>query len=155
MKVTICAVGRLRGGPERSLVDDYLTRFDRTGRGLGLGPASVIEVEAKKGGQAEEALLLDRAIPVGAVRVMLDERGRTIPSPDFARKLGDWRDAGRPCIALVIGGADGLTADLRATADFTLSLGAMVWPHMLVRVMLAEQLYRAASILSGSPYHRA
>ena len=155
MKVHICAVGRLRAGPERALLDDYLTRFDKTGRALGLGPVSVHEVEDKKGGgMAAEAALLDRAIPKGAVLVVMDERGRVIPSPEFAGKLGAWRDEGRGDVAFVIGGADGVDPSLRAKADFKLSFGAMVWPHMLVRVMLSEQLYRAASILAGSPYHR-
>ena len=84
----------------------------------------------------------------------LDERGRVLSSPDFAKKLGGWRDAGRQDLALIIGGADGIDPNLRAEADFSLSFGSMVWPHMLVRVMLAEQLYRAATILSGGPYHR-
>jgi 23S rRNA (pseudouridine1915-N3)-methyltransferase len=155
MKVTVVAVGRLRGGPERELVDDYLARFGRTGRALGLGPAQIIEVEDKKGGgMAAEAALLDKAVPAGAVLCVMDERGREMPSPDFAAQLGRWRDAGRD-LALVIGGADGLDPALRARADFALSFGPMVWPHMLVRVMLAEQLYRAASILAGTPYHRA
>jgi len=155
MKVHICAVGRLRAGPERALLDDYLTRFDKTGRALGLGPVSVHEVEDKKGGgMAAEAALLDRAIPKGAVLVVMDERGRVIPSPEFAGKLGAWRDEGRGDVAFVIGGADGVDPSLRAKADFKLSFGAMVWPHMLARVMLSEQLYRATSILAGSPYHR-
>jgi len=155
MKVHICAVGRLRTGPERALLDDYLTRFDKTGRALGLGPVSVHEVEDKKGGgMAAEAALLERVIPKGAVLVVMDERGRMIPSPDFADKLGAWRDEGRGDVAFVIGGADGVDPALRAKADFKLSFGAMVWPHMLARVMLSEQLYRAASILAGSPYHR-
>jgi 23S rRNA (pseudouridine1915-N3)-methyltransferase len=155
MKVTLCVVGRLRAGPERDLIDDYLTRFDRTGRALGLGPASVVEVEDRKGGgRAAEADLLRRALPRGAVVCALDERGKVMSSPDFAGQLGDWRDAGRSDVAFVIGGADGLSKDLRAQADARLSFGAMVWPHMLARVMLAEQLYRAASILAGAPYHR-
>jgi 23S rRNA (pseudouridine1915-N3)-methyltransferase len=155
MKVHICAVGRLRTGPERALIDDYLTRFDKTGRALGLGPVSVHEVEDKKGGgMAAEAALLERIIPKGAVLVVMDERGRVIPSPDFADKLSAWRDEGRGDLAFVIGGADGVDPALRAKADFKLSFGAMVWPHMLARVMLSEQLYRAASILAGSPYHR-
>ncbi len=155
MKVTICAVGRLRGGPERALIDDYLTRFDKTGRSLGFGPAQIVEVEDKKGGgMAAEAVLLERAVPNGAVLCILDERGRVEPSPDFAQRLGRWRDDGRD-LAFVIGGADGIDPTLRSRADYALSFGAMVWPHMLVRVMLAEQLYRAASILSGGPYHRA
>jgi 23S rRNA (pseudouridine1915-N3)-methyltransferase len=148
-------MGRLRAGPEKTLVDDYLTRFDRTGRGLGLGPARVFEMEDKKnGGMAAEAVLLRRAIPQGAVICVLDERGKVETSPAFAERLGTWRDAGRGDLAFVIGGADGIDPSLRAEADHALSFGKMVWPHMLVRVMLAEQLYRAAAILSGGPYHR-
>lgn len=155
MRISIVAVGRLRAGPEKTLLDDYLTRFDRTGRALGLGPAQVIEVEDKKNaGMAAEAALLRKALPKGAVLCTLDERGRVMSSPDFAKKLGDWRDAGRQDLAFVIGGADGIDPVLRTEADFSISFGSMVWPHMLVRVMLAEQLYRAATILSGGPYHR-
>jgi 23S rRNA (pseudouridine1915-N3)-methyltransferase len=156
MRLHICAVGRLRASPEKDLIDDYLTRFDRTGRALGLGPASVIEVEDKKNaGMAAEAALLRKALPKGAVLCTLDERGKVMSSPDFASRLADWRDTGRQDLALVIGGADGIDPKLRAEADFSLSFGKMVWPHMLVRVMLAEQLYRAATILAGGPYHRS
>ena len=156
MRVHVIAVGRLRAGPEKDLVDDYLNRFDRTGRALGLGPARVIEVEERRGaGMAGEAQLLRRSVPAGAVLVALDERGRVESSPDFANRLASWRDQGRGDLAVMIGGADGIDPALRDEADFGLSLGKMVWPHMLVRVMLAEQLYRAASILAGSPYHRA
>lgn len=152
----LCAVGRLRAGPERDLIADYVQRFDRTGRALSLGPFSEHEVEDKKNaGMAAEAELLARAVPAGAVLVTLDERGRVISSPEFAAQLARWRDAGRQDVAFVIGGADGIDPALRAKADFSISFGAMVWPHMLVRVMLAEQLYRAATILSGGPYHRA
>ena len=155
MRVQICAVGRLRQGPERDLYDDYLTRFDSTGRALALGHAQMIEVEDKKGGgMAAEAALLRRAVPDGALICSLDERGRVMSSPQFADMLGGWRDQGRQDVAFVIGGADGIDPALRADADASLSFGAMVWPHMLVRVMLAEQLYRAASILSGGTYHR-
>jgi len=156
MRVHICAVGRLRAGPERDLVDDYLARFDKTARAMHLGPAREHEVEDKRGsGMAAEAALLERAIPGGALLMTLDERGRTLSSPQFAGKLEQWRDEGRRDLALVIGGADGMAPELRKRADFSLSFGAMVWPHMLVRVMVAEQLYRAATILSGGPYHRA
>ncbi len=151
----LCVVGRLRAGPEKTLIDDYLTRFDRTGRALGLGPARVVEVEDRKGGgMAAEATLLEKAIPDGAVLAVLDERGKVMTSPKFADTLGRFRDDGRSDIAFVIGGADGIDPALRAKADMALSLGQMVWPHMLARVMLSEQLYRAASILAGSPYHR-
>lgn len=155
MRIRICAVGRLRSGPEKSLIDDYLKRFDRTGRALGLGPAEIIEVDDRKNaGMAAEAALLRRALPAGSVICTLDERGKVITSPAFADQLAGWRDQGRGDLALIIGGADGIDSALRAEADFSLSFGKMVWPHMLVRVMLAEQLYRAATILAGSPYHR-
>ena len=155
MKVHICAVGRLRAGPEKTLIDDYLSRFDKTGRGLSLGPVSVLEVDDRKsGGMAAQAPMLRRAIPQGAVICALDERGVVETSPKFATRMAGWRDAGTRDLAFVIGGADGIDKDLRREADHLLSFGAMVWPHMMVRVMLAEQLYRAASILSGGPYHR-
>ena len=155
MKIHLCAVGRLRAGPERMLVDDYLDRFGKTGRALGLGPATEHEVEGKKNlGMKAEAELLVRVVPAGAALVVLDERGRMLNSPEFAGVLAGWRDGGRQDVALVIGGADGIDPGLRATADLAISFGAMVWPHMLVRVLLAEQLYRAATILAGLPYHR-
>ncbi len=155
MRLHLCAVGRLRAGPERDLIDDYVQRFDRTGRPLGLGPLTEHEVEDKRGGgMAAEGDLLARAVPQGAVLAVLDERGRVLSSPDFAAQLAKWRDGGRQDVAFVIGGADGIDAALRDRADFALSFGKMVWPHMLVRVMLAEQLYRAATILGGGPYHR-
>lgn len=156
MRVHIVAVGRLRAGPERDLIDDYLKRFDRTGRALALGPANVIEVEDKKNaGMAAEAALIEKAIPNGALVCIMDERGKLMTSPNFADTVANWRDTGRQDVAFVIGGADGIDPAFRAKADAALSFGKMVWPHMLVRVMLTEQLYRAASILSGSPYHRA
>lgn len=156
MKVHICAVGKLRASPEKTLIDDYLKRFERTGRGLSLGPVSLLEVDDRKGGgMAGEADLLRRAIPQGAVICALDERGSVETSPKFAKRLEGWRDTGRGDVAFLIGGADGIHPDLRNQADHLLSFGAMVWPHMMVRVMLSEQLYRAASILSGGPYHRA
>jgi 23S rRNA (pseudouridine1915-N3)-methyltransferase len=153
VKIHLICVGRLRRGPEKILVDDYLDRFAKSGRGLGLPPVTVIELDAKGAGMQAEGELIAKAIPTGAALVILDERGRQPTSPDFAAQLGTWRDAARD-VALVIGGADGLTPDLRDRADLAISFGAMVWPHMLVRVMVAEQLYRAASILAGGPYHR-
>lgn len=156
MRIQICAVGRIKAtDPERALIDDYVARFNRTGRPLGLGPISEIEVDDRKGGgMAIEAGLLARAVPPGAMLVVLDERGATLSSPDFARDLARWRDGGRQDVAFVIGGADGINAGLRASAETAVSFGHMVWPHRLVRVMLAEQLYRAATILGGGPYHR-
>lgn len=155
MRVHICAVGRLRSGPEKELIDDYLGRFGKSGRVLGLGPAKFIEVEDKKNaGMAAEAVLIRKALPKGALICTLDERGKLLSSPEFSQKMASWRDAGRQDLAFVIGGADGIDPSLRAEADFSISLGKMVWPHMLVRVMLSEQIYRAATILAGSPYHR-
>ncbi len=156
MKLSLIVVGKLRKGPEAALIDDYLTRFDRIGRNMGLGPATVIEVEDKKGGgKPAEAALLAKALPENATLVVLDERGKLLTSPAFASKIAVWRDTGQRDLAFMIGGADGLDASLLARADLKLSFGKMVWPHMLARVMLTEQLYRAASILSGAPYHRA
>ena len=156
MRVQISAVGRLRRGSEKDLIDDYLTRFERTGRALGFTDASIIEVEDKKGGgQNAEADLLLKSIPKGATVVTLDERGKLLSSPEFSNHLARWRDDGNSTVCFVIGGADGLTPALRDRANFSLSFGKMVWPHMLARVMLSEQLYRAASILARSPYHRA
>ncbi|MCF6444494.1 23S rRNA (pseudouridine(1915)-N(3))-methyltransferase RlmH [Nereida sp. MMG025] len=155
MRLHLCVVGRLRAGPERDLISDYTDRYEKTGRSLGLGPLCVVEVDAKGAGQQAEHALLTRAIPKGATVVVMDERGKVMPSPVFAQRLGDWRDQGVSDLAFVIGGADGVLPEMRAAADLKLSFGAMVWPHMLARVMLCEQIYRAASILAGSPYHRA
>ncbi|GFE64598.1 23S rRNA (pseudouridine(1915)-N(3))-methyltransferase RlmH [Litoreibacter roseus] len=155
MRIHICAVGRLRSGPELDLIEDYLKRFDRTGRGLGLGPARIVEIEDKKsGGSEREGALLANAIPKGSLVCTLDERGDALTSPEFASKLANWRDAGRSDATFLIGGADGLSTKVRAQADFSMSFGKMVWPHMLARVMLSEQLYRAASIAANLPYHR-
>lgn len=154
MKLRIAAVGRLRSGPEAELVSDYLSRFEKSGRALGLGPVTFHEVEAKKGGMAAEAQLLEKAVLGTNPVIVLDERGKTMTSPEFAQLLAGLRDQGRAEAALVIGGADGIDPAFRDKADIAISFGKMVWPHMLVRVMLAEQLYRAASILAGAPYHR-
>ena len=113
------------------------------------------EVEDKRGiGIAAESKLLRKAIPQKAVKIIMDERGKLLSSVDFSQKLSIWRDTGVQDVAILIGGADGLDPSLRAEADFTLSFGKMVWPHMLARVMLSEQLFRAASILGNTPYHR-
>ncbi len=156
MRLHVAAVGRLAAAaPERTLVDDYRGRFDRVARPFGLGPLQELEVDTRKvGGPAEEAQALGRLIPDGAAVVALDERGRPLTSPDLAERLNTFRDMGKSDLVFLIGGADGLLPALRKSADLTLSFGPMVWPHMLARVMLFEQLYRAATILAGSPYHR-
>ena len=156
MRVQIAAVGRLREGPEHTLVSDYLARAGQAGRALGLGPFDVTEIDDRKLRSAEEAdQRLAARLADDAVAVVLDERGGTCSSPDLARELARWRDSGRRAAVFLIGGADGHGPALRKRADAMLSFGPMVWPHMLARVMLAEQLYRAVSILAGSPYHRA
>lgn len=157
MKLRVAAVGRLRTGPELALWGVYARRFDRTGRALGLGPVTLVEVEDRKGGgAAAEAALLARAIPEGALPAPLDERGRLMSSRAFAAWLAAARDAGRSEVVFLIGGAEGLAPELRGGpgGGEALSFGPMVWPHALARVMLAEQLFRAASILAGTPYHR-
>ncbi len=155
MRLQIVAVGRLRSGPESELIDDYRRRAERTGRPLGISSVSVIEIDERKGGsKSGEAALLEKALPKGATVVALDERGKLLTSPDFAARIAGWRDTGSQDLAFLIGGADGLDQGLVARADFKLSFGKMVWPHMLARVMLSEQVYRAVSILAGAPYHR-
>ena len=156
MQLKICAVGRLRAGPEAALIDDYLRRFAKTGRPLGLGPATVTEIDERKAATPEAAAPALVSALEGCDRVItLDERGRALTSRGFADMLAHWRDDGARTTALVIGGADGLHADVLDRANLSMSFGKMVWPHMLVRVMLAEQIYRAAGILAGPPYHRA
>jgi len=152
MRIMIAAVGRLRAGPLRDLYDDYTGRLPWT--------ASLREFEAATGRSAaerqrREAELILAAIPPGAVLVALDPRGRSLSSEDFARKMGRWRDDGSGTVVFAIGGPDGFDDRLRETAQLMLSFGSLTWPHMLVRVMLAEQLFRASSILAGHPYHRA
>ena len=155
MRLRIVTIGRQRNGPEKDLIDDYISRFNRTGRVVGLGPAEIIELEDKKnGGKAAEAILLLKPIPASAYVVALDERGMQQTSPEFAKKIVSIRDDAPSELFFVIGGADGLDAEVLNRSDARLSFGKMVWPHMLARVMLTEQLYRAASILTGGPYHR-
>lgn len=159
MKVTIHAVGRMKSGPEKELAARYLDRFARSGGALGLDFAGLTEIAESRAGTAAErgreegerllSLLDDRA-----ALVLLDERGRNLESPQFAEKLGALRDEGRRMTVFSIGGPDGHEDRLRERATFLWSFGALTWPHQMVRIMLAEQLYRATTILSGHPYHR-
>ncbi|MDT0681865.1 23S rRNA (pseudouridine(1915)-N(3))-methyltransferase RlmH [Roseicyclus sp. F158] len=155
MRVGVLAVGRLRASSERSLVEDYLSRAAKAGRGMGLTGFDVTEIDDRKGsGRDGEAALLLKALPESAALVALDERGRTLDSPGFAGEVAGLRDRGAGGLFFAIGGADGHGAALLERADLLLSFGAMVWPHMLARVMLTEQIYRATQILAGTPYHR-
>ena len=155
MRVSIYAVGRLRSGPEKALIEDYIGRFDKSGRALGLGPLTIHEVEDKKNiGRLAEGKLLQQAISKGTNICGLDERGKMISSIEIANHLANLRDQGVANLGFVIGGADGLDEGLKKSFNQSFSFGKMVWPHMLIRAMLCEQLYRAASILAGAPYHR-
>lgn len=153
MKIAIVAIGRLGRGPETELVKLYVERATAAGRTLGLGPVEVVEVEARKPGKAAEAEAL-RSHLEGAHIVACDEHGRALASRAFAEQIGKLRDDGARKLAFVIGGADGLDASILGAAQEKLAFGPQTWPHALARVMLAEQVYRAVSILAGSPYHR-
>jgi 23S rRNA (pseudouridine1915-N3)-methyltransferase len=151
MRIVIAAVGRLRAGAMHDLYADYARRLK--------WPLTLREVEARgklapATLKAREAELLLAEIPDRARLVALDDGGKPLTSEDLASTLGGWRDSGAENVAFAIGGAEGLGDALLKRAQLTLSFGRMTWPHMLVRVMLAEQLYRAQSILEGHPYHR-
>ena len=157
MKLGVLAVGRLKPGPMPTLFQDYARRL--------AWPLTVIEVEERRPlppaelKEREGALLLE-AIAAASRKfaspgvVALHERGAALSSADLAQRIMRWRDGGRDAL-FIVGGAEGLAPEVLERADFKLSLGPMTWPHQLVRVMLAEQLYRIATILSGHPYHRA
>ncbi|MFL5297658.1 MAG: 23S rRNA (pseudouridine(1915)-N(3))-methyltransferase RlmH [Phenylobacterium sp.] len=153
MKIAIVAIGRLGRGPEAQLVKTYAERATAAGRALGLGPVEVVEVESRKPGKAAEAESL-RPHLEGAHVIACDERGKTRTSRDFADEIARLRDRGLRRIVLLVGGADGLDPALLAQADSQLAFGPQTWPHALARAMLAEQVYRAVTILAGSPYHR-
>lgn len=159
MRISVFAVGRMKSGPERELADRYLDRFKKTGASLGLEFSSVTEIVESRAQQAdlrkqEESAQLLKALDAGGVLVLLDERGKTMASEAFASSIAKFRDEGKRQLLLAIGGPDGHDAALRERADLVLALGAMTWPHQIVRILIAEQLYRATTILSGHPYHR-
>lgn len=147
------AIGRLARSPETELVKLYAERATAAGRALGLGPVEVVEVEARKPGKAPEAEALRAQLSDTHV-IACDERGKARASRAFAEEIGMLRDRGVRRLAFVIGGADGLDPAFVAAAQGTLAFGPQTWPHALARAMLAEQVYRAVSILGGSPYHR-
>ena len=160
MRVMIAAVGRLKSGPERDLAERYLKRAVQTGRSVGLTGLDVIEIRESRADNTarrmlEESIAIANVIPDRAVTVLMDERGESMPSAAFAGRLQAWRAQDKPAVVFVIGGADGLAPALKDRSTLTLGFGAATWPHQLVRVMLLEQIYRAVTILSGHPYHRA
>ena len=151
MKLNIIAVGKGRAGPEMALVKNWM---DRLPQGGGLTEIESKLPEGPKRTEDESAKLL-RAVPSGAALVALDPRGKDCSSEQLAALIGAWRDEGRGATCFAIGGANGHSDQLRRQADRVIAFGSATWPHMLFRVMLAEQLYRATSILAGHPYHRA
>jgi 23S rRNA (pseudouridine1915-N3)-methyltransferase len=160
MRIVVAAVGRLKRGPETELSERYRKRAEQTGRQLGLRAVEIIEIRESRADDAgkrmlEESIALANVIPQGSAVVLLDAKGENIDSAGLAGRLAKWRADDRPAAVFLIGGADGLAASLRDDADLRLSFGAATWPHQLLRVMLLEQLYRATTILSGHPYHRA
>jgi 23S rRNA (pseudouridine1915-N3)-methyltransferase len=155
MKIRIIALGRAKAGPEKSLVETYRKRLS--------WPSELIELEAKKeitGAElmAAEADLIEKTLGAKAsakrVIIALDERGQSLPSRDFAKRITALGNQGYGELVFIIGGADGLAPSIRDRAGLLLSFGAMTWPHMLVRVLLMEQIYRAQTIIAGHPYHR-
>jgi 23S rRNA (pseudouridine1915-N3)-methyltransferase len=160
MRLLVIAVGRLKQGPERELAERYRERFDDLGRKLGFRGLEICELPESRAREAktrvaEEAAAISAAIPPKSALVALDERGDNVDSNAFARQLGRWRDEQVANTIFAIGGADGLSPELRRKAQMRMAFGSATWPHQMVRVMLLEQTYRAATILAGHPYHRA
>jgi 23S rRNA (pseudouridine1915-N3)-methyltransferase len=160
MKLIVHAVGRLKAGPERELADRYFDRLAKSGPAVGVEFSGITEIVESRAQTAterrrEEGQRLQTHIQPGTALVLLDERGKNLPSEELAGRIGLLRDSGRKAMLVAIGGADGHDASLRDQAELVLSFGALTWPHLLVRVMLAEQLYRVTTILAGHPYHRS
>lgn len=160
MRLIVAAVGRLKQGPETELSERYRKRASQTGRALGLREVEIVEIRESRSEDpgkrvVEESIALANIVPAGAAVVLLDPRGQNLDSGALAAQLARWRADAKAAAVFIIGGADGLAPSLAAKADLRLAFGAATWPHQLVRVMLLEQLYRAATILTGHPYHRA
>jgi 23S rRNA (pseudouridine1915-N3)-methyltransferase len=153
VKLGIIAIGKPGRGPEAELAADYAQRTTASGRALGLGPLDLVDLEPRKPGKAAEAELI-LAAAGGAYLIACDERGRTYGSRAFAEQIAGLRDQGERRLVFAIGGADGLDRSVLDQARSTLAFGPQTWPHALARAMLAEQVYRAVTILAGSPYHR-
>jgi 23S rRNA (pseudouridine1915-N3)-methyltransferase len=160
MRIVVAAIGRLKRGPETELSERYRSRAAQVGRSLGLRRVEIVEIRESKAADAskrmlEESIALANIIPQDAIVALLDLSGDNLDSAKLASLLATWRTQDRPAAVFMIGGPDGLAASLQDKADLRISFGAATWPHQLVRVMLLEQIYRATTILSGHPYHRA
>ncbi|MFZ3353004.1 MAG: 23S rRNA (pseudouridine(1915)-N(3))-methyltransferase RlmH [Xanthobacteraceae bacterium] len=160
MRLVVIAVGRLKQGPERELAEAYRKRAQATGRALGVRDIEIVEIRESRAQDAErrrveEAIAIANIVPERAIIVILDEHGDNLDSAALAGLLRAWRAEDPPAVCFVVGGADGLAQSLQQRAKLRLAFGSATWPHQLVRVMLLEQLYRAASIVAGHPYHRA
>lgn len=160
MRIAIHAVGRLKAGPERDLAERYLERCEKAGPAVGITGVSVREVPEGRAREAlqrkdEEAAALLADLPPGALLIALDERGDLPTSERFSAMLGDARDHGTPAAVILIGGPDGHGSAVLSRAGHRVSFGRLTWPHQIVRILAAEQVYRAVTILSGHPYHRA
>jgi 23S rRNA (pseudouridine1915-N3)-methyltransferase len=159
MRLLVLAVGRMKSGAEADLVERYRKRTAQAGRQLGLREIEIIEIKESRAPETakrriEESIALANVTPDGALMVLLDEKGQSLASGEFAQKIRAWRDGGCADLVFVIGGPDGVAPSLREKAALTLAFGPATWPHQLARVMLLEQIYRATTILSGHPYHR-
>ena len=159
MRIHVGAVGRLKAEPERALAEAHLERARALGRTAGIGPLNIAEIAESRAATAglrlaEEAARLSAGVPGEAVTVALDAGGRDLTSEEFARLIGRWRDGGTGVLAFFIGGPDGLSPEIKATAGYRLAFGCMTWPHRLARIMLLEQIYRSVTILVNHPYHR-
>jgi 23S rRNA (pseudouridine1915-N3)-methyltransferase len=160
MRIVILAVGRMKAGPERQIAERFFDRIAKSGRAEGFEFGGVLELTESRAQQAEarksdEAARIAGKMPSDATLILLDERGENLDSGEFAKLLGTHRDKGTNTLAFAIGGPDGHGDEMRNKASATISFGALTWPHQLARVMLAEQIYRAVTILSGHPYHRS
>lgn len=154
MHIHVISVGRLKSGPERDLIDEYIKRAGPVGRSFGVRSITEIEVTSGGGMGAEGERLMEK-IPAGAHVLRLDEGGKSQRSLAFAESLRRLADQGVPDLVFLIGGAEGYSDSVRKAAPNMLALGPQTWPHRLARVMLVEQIYRGVSILAGSPYHKA
>ena len=154
MHITLISIGKLKKGPEKELVDDYVSRFNKAGPGIGLRSLKLVDLASGGGLDAEGERLL-QAIPQGADVFRLDEHGPAWPSVQFSERISKRRDQGTRDLCFLIGGAEGYSDAVRTACPQTLALGPQTWPHRLVKVMITEQLYRAVSLLAGTPYHKA